>query len=121
MPLKSAGMKEVGRGMKVSDHAPIRGTWRTLKGPADVEGLIVSGAAGVVAVIRDPGATYLKPLYRELSAVICTHGTPGSHIGIVTREYQLPCIVAAQFPEGPPADGVEVEVDCSGDDGIVRA
>lgn len=107
--------------MKVFDHPPVRGTWRTLSSAADVAHLLESGAAGVVAVIRDPGVTYLAPLYRELSAVICTSGTPRSHIGIVTRELQLPCIVAAAFPDGRPADGAEVEVDCSGDDGIVRA
>jgi phosphoenolpyruvate-protein kinase (PTS system EI component) len=108
--------------MKVFDHGPVTGAWRTLNGPDDVLALMASDAAGVVAVIRDAGATFLTPLYHELAAVVCTSGTPRSHIGIVTREFQLPCIVAAAFgPDGPPADGAPVEIDCSGDDGVIRA
>ena len=114
-------MDEVGRGMKVIDHGPVRGRWRTLTGVADVAALVDGGATGVVALIRDPGATFLAPVYRDLAAVVCTNGTPGSHIGIVTRELQLPCIVGASFPEGCPVEGREVEIDCSGDDGIIRA
>lgn len=116
-------MTEVGRGMKVIDHAPVRGVWRTLHGPDDVLALMdgPTGGSGVVAVIRDAGATFLAPLYHELTAVVCTSGTPRSHIGIVTREFQLPCVVSAVFgSEGPPADGTEVEIDCSGDDGVIR-
>lgn len=106
--------------MKVFDHAPVTGTWRTLNGPEDVIALM-EGAAGVVAAIRDAGATFLAPIYHELTAVVCTGGTPRSHIGIVSREFQLPCIVAASFPDGPPADGSLVEIDCTGDDGVIRA
>jgi phosphoenolpyruvate-protein kinase (PTS system EI component) len=114
-------MDEVGRGMKVIDHAPVRGRVQSLAGPADVVGLMDAGATGVVAVIKDAGATFLAPLYHELAAVICTSGTPRSHIGIVTREFQLPCVVSATFPGGAPADGTEVEIDCTGDDGVIRA
>jgi signal transduction protein with GAF and PtsI domain len=116
-------MGEVGRGMKVFDHGPVRGVWRTLNGPDDVLALMSAsgGAEGVIAVIRDAGATFLTPLYHELAAVVCTSGTPRSHIGIVCREFQLPCVVSAAFgDEGRPADGAEVEVDCSGDDGVIR-
>jgi phosphoenolpyruvate-protein kinase (PTS system EI component) len=113
-------MQEVGRGMKVFDHEPVRGVWRTLNGPEDVLALMETPVDDVVAVIKDAGATFLTPLYHELAAVVCTSGTPRSHIGIVCREFQLPCIVSASFAAGPPADGDQVEVDCSGDDGVVR-
>ena len=68
-----------------------------------------------------PGATFLAPIFDELTAVVCLSGTPASHIGIVSREYQVPCVMATEFPDGVPADGTEVEVDCSGEPGIVRA
>lgn len=79
-----------------------------------------TGAEGVVGVVRDAGATFLAPLYDELTAVICTSGTPGSHIGIVSREYRVPCIMAAAFPDGEPQNGDLVEVDCSGAEGVIR-
>lgn len=88
--------------------------------PDDVLALMDDGAEGVVALVRDAGATFLAPVYHELSAVVCTGGTPRSHIGIVSREFQVPCIMGCAFPEGEPADGIDVEVDCSGAEGVVR-
>ena len=114
-------MEEIGRGVKVFDHAAVRGVWRSLDGPDDVLALMNSGAGGVVAVVRDAGATFLAPLYHELTAIVCTSGTPRSHIGIVSREFQVPCVMAVVFNQGEPASGTPVEVDCSGPDGLVRA
>ena len=115
-------MEIVGKGAKVFDHPPVRGTWRLLSGPDDVLALMDSGGGeGVVAVVRDAGATFLAPLYHELTGVVCTSGTPRSHIGIVSREFHLPCIVGAAFPAGEPADGSSVELDCAGADGLIRA
>jgi phosphoenolpyruvate-protein kinase (PTS system EI component) len=71
--------------------------------------------------VRDAGATFLAPLYHELAAVMCTSGTRRSHIGIVTREFQLPCVMGVSFNGDEPDDGAVVEVDCSGDQGVVRA
>ncbi|HEX2849320.1 MAG TPA: PEP-utilizing enzyme [Acidimicrobiales bacterium] len=107
--------------MKVFDAAPVRGRLEVLAGPDDVLGLMDSGADGVVALVRDAGATFLTPIYHELAAIVCTGGTPRSHIGIVSREFQVPCVMAVAFAGAEPPGGTEVEVDCSGDDGIVRA
>jgi len=113
-------MRELGRGAKVFDHAPVRGRWRAMEGPDDVLQLMDDGAGGVIALVRDAGATFLAPIYHELTAVVCTGGTPRSHIGIVSREFQVPCVMAAAFSDGEPVDGTEVEVDCSGDAGVIR-
>ena len=103
------------------DAAAVRGRFRAIESPEDVLALMDSGADGVVALVRDAGATFLAPIYHELTAVICTGGTPRSHIGIVSREFQVPCVMACTFPGGEPANGAEVEVDCSGEAGVVRA
>lgn len=113
-------MRDVGTGRKVFDAPPVRGVWRELRGPDDVLELMDAGATGVVAVVRDAGATFLAPLYADLTAVVCTSGTPRSHIGIVSREYQLPCVTAATFPDGEPPDGATVEIDCSQPDAVIR-
>jgi len=62
----------------------------------------------------------LAPIFDELTAVVCLSGTPQSHIGIVSREYQVPCVMGAEIVGTEPADGYAVEVDCSGSDGVVR-
>ena len=113
-------MDEIGRGAKVFDAAPVRGAFLPMEGPDDVLALMDSGAQGVVARVRDAGATFLAPIYHELTAIICTSGTVRSHIGIVSREFQVPCVMACAFSAVEPSPGAEVEVDCSGGDGIVR-
>lgn len=110
----------LGSGTKALDSAPVRGTWRMLHTPDDVLELMDSSAEGVVAGVADAGATFLAPIFDELAAVVCLSGTPASHIGIVSREYQVPCVMSTAFPDGVPPDGTEVEVDCSGETGIVR-
>lgn len=112
-------MRDIGRGTKAFDAAAIRGRWRVLADPLEVIQLIGGGAAGLVAVVPDAGATFLAPIFEDLAAVICRSGTPRSHIGIVSREYGIPCVVGAQIEEEPP-EGAEVEVDCSGEAGVVR-
>ncbi len=113
-------METIGRGTKVFDAAPVRGRFLPIETPDDVIGLMDTGAEGVVALVRDAGATFLAPIYHELTAVVCTSGTPRSHIGIVSREFQVPCVMAAAFVDGEPAPGTEVEVDCSGPEGVIR-
>ena len=105
------------------DAAAVRGRFQAIETPDDVLALMDTGAEGVVALVRDAGATFLAPIYHELTAVICTGGTPRSHIGIVSREFQVPCLMACSFPDGEPASGRLVEVDCSsavGEPGVLR-
>lgn len=104
--------------MRVAEHPPVRGHWHNILRPDDLVGL---PDADVVAVVRDPGAVWLASLGPALVAVVCTTGTPRSHVGIMAGNLGVPCVVATELPDGPLADGAEVEVDCSGDDGIVRA
>ena len=112
-------MHEIGRGEKVFDHAPVRGRWKVMEGPPDVLELMDTGADGVIVLVRDAGATFLAPIFHELAGVVCTGGTSRSHIGIVSREFQVPCIMACELGD-LPADGAEVEVDCSGPEGVLR-
>jgi signal transduction protein with GAF and PtsI domain len=113
-------MQTIGSGTKVFDAAPVRGRFLAIESPDDVLALMDTGAECVVALVRDAGATFLAPIYHELTAVICTGGTPRSHIGIVSREFQVPCVMGASFPGGEPAAGTEVELDCSGAEGVIR-
>ena len=114
-------MSDLASGTKVFDATPVRGTWRMLRSPDDVLELMDSTAEGVVACVADAGATFLAPIFDELTAVVCLSGTPQSHIGIVSREYQVPCVMGAVLSGAEPADGDVVEVDCSGPEGVVRS
>jgi signal transduction protein with GAF and PtsI domain len=87
--------------------------------PDDVIAVMDEGAVGMVAVVADAGATFLAPIFEDCAAVVCLSGTPLSHIGIVSREYQVPCIMSAVLSERPEK-GALVEIDCSGTEGVVR-
>ncbi len=112
-------VNDIGVGTRVFEAAPVRGSWRRLSSPDDVLELMDTSAEGVIACVADAGATFLAPIFDELTAVVCLSGTPLSHIGIVSREYQVPCVMAATLTT-EPADGDVVEVDCSAEPGIVR-
>jgi signal transduction protein with GAF and PtsI domain len=116
-------VRDIGRGAKVFDHAPVSGRWRFLAGPDDVLALMddSASASGVVAFVEAAGATFLAPVYDELTAIVCGSGTPRSHIGIMSREFQVPCVMGAVFEDGMPDDGSDVEIDCSGPEGVIRA
>src|SRR5437762_11102666 len=113
-------MAQMGSGTRVFAAAAVRGEWRRLSSPDDVLALMDTSAEGVVACLADAGATFLAPIFDELAAIVCLSGTPQSHIGIVSREYQVPCVMSAVFNGDQPADGDAIEVDCSGEQGIVR-
>jgi signal transduction protein with GAF and PtsI domain len=118
--LQCRSMTDIAVGTKVFDAAAVRGVWRALRSPDDVLVLMDTTAEGIVACVADAGATFLAPIFDELTAVVCLSGTPQSHIGIVSREYQVPCVMGAALVGPEPADGDTVEVDCSGTDGVVR-
>ena len=113
-------LRVIATGSKVFDAAPVRGRFLPIDTPEDVLDLMDTSAEGVIALVRDAGATFLAPIYHELTGVICTSGTVRSHIGIVSREFQIPCVMGTTFDGSEPADGAEVELDCSGDKGVVR-
>ena len=102
------------------DAAPVRGRWRRLASPDDVLALLDDSAEGVVACVADAGATFLAPIFDDLTAVVCLSGTPMSHIGIVSREYRVPCLMGVTLTAEPDADAV-VEVDCTSTPGAIRA
>jgi signal transduction protein with GAF and PtsI domain len=111
----------VATGTKVFDAPARAGRWRVMETADDVLELLDAGADGAIVLVRDAGATFLSPIFHELAGVVCTGGTVRSHIGIVSREFQVPCIMGAVFSAPEPADGAAVELDCAGEEGVLRA
>jgi signal transduction protein with GAF and PtsI domain len=110
---------QIGTGTIVFEAAAVRGHWRRLSSPDDVIALLDDSAEGVVACVADAGATFLAPIFDDLAAVVCLSGTPMSHIGIVSREYRVPCLMGVILT-AEPDDGADVEVDCTTTPGVVR-
>jgi phosphohistidine swiveling domain-containing protein len=72
--------------------------------------LLTSGVpADTVAIIDDSGGTLTAPILERFKGVICAGGTVRSHLGILTREYGIPCLMNAKISGIREGDRVEIE------------
>ena len=68
------------------------GTARYIRSSDRVLELLTNGVPDeTVAIIDDSGGTLTAPILQRLKGVICAGGTVRSHLGILTREYAIPC------------------------------
>lgn len=75
------------------------GTVKYLNAPADVISLIQSGKlADYILLVRGGTTTFLAPaLSMGATGVITMSGAPESHLGILSREFQTPCVMTAHL------------------------
>jgi phosphohistidine swiveling domain-containing protein len=121
-----AGIANTGEHESDEQGRPIVGTGdNVFKAPADVTGIaryisdvdtvmeLLTGGVpeNTVAIIDDSGGTLTAPILGDFTAVVCMGGTVRSHLGILTREYNVPCLMNATL-DGL-ADGDEVTVEYS--------
>lgn len=66
-------------------------------------------APGTIAVIDDSGGTLTAPILEQFKGVICAGGTVRSHLGILTREYGIPCFMNSKVSGIRNGDRVELE------------
>lgn len=106
------GRPIVGTGDNVFKAEDVTGVARYI---SDVEKVMEMLTEGVpertVAIIDDSGGTLTAPILGDFTAVVCMGGTVRSHLGILTREYNVPCLMNAEL-DGL-ADGDEVLVEYS--------
>ncbi|MEM1140008.1 MAG: PEP-utilizing enzyme [Pseudomonadota bacterium] len=62
-----------------------------------------------IAIIDDSGGTLTAPILEQFKGVICAGGTVRSHLGILTREYGIPCLMNAKVSGLKEGDTVEIE------------
>lgn len=87
-----------------------RGTARYIRNSERVIDLMKNGVpAETIAVIDDSGGTLTAPILEHFAGVICAGGTVRSHLGILTREYGIPCLMNARISGIKEGDMVELE------------
>jgi hypothetical protein len=121
-----AGIADSGEQEADEEGRPIVGSGdNVFKAPADVTGIaryisdvdrvmeMLTGGVPkrTIAIIDDSGGTLTAPILGDFTAVVCMGGTVRSHLGILTREYNVPCLMNAEL-DGL-ADGDEVIVEYS--------
>ncbi len=86
------------------------GTARYFRTSQHVMTALTDGVApGTVAVIDDSGGTLTAPILEQFTGVICAGGTVRSHLGILTREYGIPCFMNSKVSGIRNGDRVELE------------
>lgn len=114
-PPDADGRERRGQGDNVVRVAQdVVGTARYIRSPAQVLHYMTEGVpANTIAVIDDSGGTLTAPILEHFAGVICAGGTTRSHLGILTREYGVPCLMNAKISGIFQGDTVRIE--CSAD------
>jgi hypothetical protein len=115
----------IGSGLNVYESSsPAEGRAKWLDSPDDVIAFIESGedVSDVIVIARGGTTTFLSmALNAGVRGVITLQGAPESHLGILSREYGIPCLMSVAFDKGVrtsrgeiiPADGVRLRMDVS--------
>jgi hypothetical protein len=105
------GRRIVGTGDNVfRAPADVVGVARYVSDVEPVMDMLVNGVPDeTIAIIDDSGGTLTAPILGDFTAVVCLGGTVRSHLGILTREYNVPCLMNAQLDGLAEGDRVTVE------------
>jgi phosphohistidine swiveling domain-containing protein len=94
----------------VRHEKDVSGTARYIRTNDRVMGFLSDGVPpGTIAVIDDSGGTLTAPIIEQFAGVICAGGTVRSHLGILTREYNIPCLMNAKVAGIKEGDQVVIE------------
>lgn len=109
-PRDEQGRLVVGTGDNVFQADDLVGTARFIGTVEVVMDMLLNGVPeGTIAVIDDSGGTLTAPILEGFAGVVCMGGTIRSHLGILTREYGIPCLMAAELDGLQDGDTVSVE------------
>jgi hypothetical protein len=110
-PPDAQGREQRGVGDNVVKYPKnLIGTARYIRSSDRVLDLLQKGVPPeTVAVIDDSGGTLTAPILEQFKGVICAGGTVRSHLGILTREYGIPCLMNAKISGIKEGDRVEIE------------
>jgi PEP-utilizing family enzyme len=104
------GRPIVGHGDNVFKATDVAGTARYISDVEKVMEMLTGGVPeNTVAIIDDSGGTLTAPILGDFKAVVCMGGTVRSHLGILTREYNVPCLMNATLDGLKDGDEVSVE------------
>ena len=91
-----AKLKEIARGL-ISLRLNAEGELRYITKMKEVVQLLKEGADGKIVLVNDGGTTFLAPVLSKLAGVVCITGALGSHLAIVTREFEIPALMGTKI------------------------
>ncbi len=108
----STGLNEVGTGINLFTAGEVRGVARWFNDTSDVLSIDDDDLDTTIAFVHKGGMTFLSPILPDLRGIVCTAGSRESHLAILSRESDVPCVLAAELT-GKITDGDTVVLDLS--------
>lgn len=111
VPADEAGREQRGVGDNVvRQEKNVVGIARYIRSNARVLAYLTDGVPpNTIAVIDDSGGTLTAPIIEQFAGVICAGGSVRSHLGILSREYGIACLMNARVSGIRDGDRVEIE------------
>lgn len=105
-------VREIGTGVNLFTAGEVRGAARWFNDTSDVLSIDDDDLEETVAFVHKGGMTFLSPILPDLRAIVCTAGSRESHLAILSRESDVPCVLAAELT-GTVEDGDTIVLDLS--------
>lgn len=94
----------------VQGAADVVGVARYVRSAAQVIALMEQGVPeGSVAIIDDSGGTLTAPILDRFAGLVCAGGTVRSHLGILAREYGIPCLMNVRLSGVAEGERIRIE------------
>ncbi len=97
-------MDKIGQGTLTSGRC-CSGTLRIVETVQDVLRLMKTDLSETILLTSSASATAVIPLFSKVKGVVCTAGGATSHLAIVAREFDLPCIMGGEISQALELDG----------------
>ena len=108
-------MTVVGKGLVVSGSG-CSGVGRRADELEQVFALLKDpGLEDAILLVESPSATAIVPLLSKVRGIVCGDGGMTSHLAIVSREFGLPCVMAADVGSLADLDGRPLTVSGEGE------
>ena len=112
-------MTVVGKGTPSYTFERVSGAVRHFRSPTDVIDSLDSDLESTIALVASGGTTFLSPILGRLGGIVCLDGTLRSHLAIVSREFEVPCLVGTSL-EQELQDGTTAVLDIADGAGRVE-
>lgn len=98
----------IGHGTSVFEHSePVEGNVHYVTNPAEVMQLLNEDLDDVIGLVRAGTCSFASPLLSNgVRGLITMEGAPTSHLGILSREFNIACVMSME-----PEDELDVPED----------
>jgi len=107
-------MRKIGEGESVSGHGAV-GILRKVETIEDVLRLMETDLSETIVFTPSASVTAITPILPKIRGLICASGGFTSHLAIVAREFDLPCVMGSRIDDVEALEGHRVRFTAEGE------